>query len=91
MLAYVRVSGFADLIHAALPYIAESKVAETTKGLKEATLFQMGFRGRDGEQRMSAPASSLPALLVVSAPVSRGNSLIEDFLRAAREKWRGRC
>ena len=71
------------MIHAALPYIAESKVAETTKGLKEATLFQMGFKGRDGEQRMSAAASSLPASLVVLAPVSRDNSLIENILRAA--------
>ena len=80
----VRACGFADLIHAALPYIAESKVAETTKGLKEATLFQMGFKGRDGEQRMNAAAaSSLPASLVVLAPVSRDNSLIENILRAA--------
>jgi hypothetical protein len=37
------------LIHAALPYIAESKVTESTKGLKEAVSFQMGFssRGQD--------------------------------------------
>eukprot|EP01046_Picozoa_sp_COSAG06_P013059 COSAG06_NODE_782_length_12363_cov_27.005463_3_plen_80_part_00 len=79
----MRACGFADLIHAALPYIAESKVAETTKGLKEATLFQMGFKGRDGEQRTNAAAASLPASLVVLAPVSRDNSLIENILRAA--------
>ena len=59
----MRACGFADLIHAALPYIAESKVAETTKGLKEATLFQMGFKGRDGEQRMNAAAAASPPCL----------------------------
>lgn len=36
----------ADLIHAALPYIAKSKVTERTKGLKEAVSFQMGFSSR---------------------------------------------
>ena len=36
----------ADLIHAALPYVAESKVAENTKGLREAVSFQMGFSSR---------------------------------------------
>jgi hypothetical protein len=34
------------LIHAALPYIAESKVAESTKGLKDSIAFQMGFASR---------------------------------------------
>ena len=38
-----------DLIRAALPYIAKSKAAESMKGLREATAFQMTFSGRDGK------------------------------------------
>ena len=50
-----------DLIHAALPYIAESKVTESTKGLKEAVSFQMGFssRGQDGAGAKTWDATAL--------------------------------
>ena len=51
MLCCCRWARCADLIHAALPYVASSKVAESTKGLKELASFHMGFasRGQEGE------------------------------------------
>ena len=40
----------ADLIHTALPYVAESKVVQASKGLQKSTGFLMGFASRGQEE-----------------------------------------